>query len=147
MQGHKFIALMMICSAAWLGGCNFGASPPPTVDVVAIQTQAMETVNAQFAVGQTQTAAIVPPTSLPSFTPFGTATRGIGTPLVLGTPLAGFTPLTTPIPTIATLAGAPAVSFPVGCNDAQFIGETKPFDKAEVVKFKEFSKGWQFLNK
>jgi len=103
-------------------------------------------VNAQFVAGQSQTAAAAAPTSLPSFTAIASVTRGIGTPLVLGTPLVGFTPLTTPFPTIATLAGLPAVSFPVGCNDAKFSGETPPFDKDKVIKGKEFSKAWMLEN-
>ena len=147
MQERKFIVWGAIfISATLLSACNLGAAPPPTIDPFAIETQAMLTVNAQFVAGQSQTASIASPTSLPSFTPLGTATRGVGTPLVIGTPLLGFTPLTTPFPTIATLAGLPAVSFPVGCNDAKFVGETKPFDQDEVKKNSQFSKAWMFEN-
>ncbi len=143
MQDRKFTGwILLILIAAALSACNLGATPPATEDAGVIQTQAMEVVNTQFALQKTQTAAAAPPTSLPSFTPLASATRGTGTPLVIP----GFTPLTTPIPTIATIAGLPAVSFPVGCNDAQFVGETKPYDKDYVQKGKEFSKGWMFLN-
>ncbi|OGO21973.1 MAG: hypothetical protein A2Y54_11025 [Chloroflexi bacterium RBG_16_51_16] len=147
MQASKLIGWgAIVLSVTLVSACNLGAASPPTIDPAAIQTQAMQTVNAQFVVGQSQTAAAAAPTSLPSFTAIASVTRGIGTPLVLGTPLVGFTPLTTPFPTIATLAGLPAVSFPVGCNDAKFVGETKPYDQDEVVKDKQFSKAWMFEN-
>ncbi len=146
MQVRKtiwWVEIILITGA--MTACNLGATPPPTEDVGMVQTQAMQVVNTQIALQQTQSAVAAAPTSLPSFTPAATATRGIGTPLPFST-AAGFTPLATVIPTIATFAGVPADSFPVGCNDSKFVGETKPFDKDTVKLGKEFSKAWMFLN-
>ena len=58
--------LMMI---ALLSGCAGRADIPPTAELSVIQTQAAALVATQFAMGQTQTALAVVPTSLPSFTP------------------------------------------------------------------------------
>ena len=37
------------------------------------------------------------------------------------------------------------MSFPVGCNDAKFIGETVP-DKTKIDAQKDFKKAWSMLN-
>lgn len=134
------VAASLLVAAA--SACNIGKSPEPTPDVNALYTAAAETLVAQFGQQQTQTAQAVtatpqasstplaspsplPTFGLPGFTPFGTLSLGL-----------------TPLP---TLAGPAALSFPVGCNDAQFIGETVP-DKTSFEPEKEFKKAWSLLN-
>ncbi|MFH1185470.1 MAG: NBR1-Ig-like domain-containing protein [Chloroflexota bacterium] len=126
-----------------LTACNIGRSPEPTADVSALYTAAAETLIAQFGEQQTQTAqAVTPtpqasPTPLASSSPLPTFPLGAGlTPF--GTLSAGSTPLSTP-------AGPLAQSFPVGCDDAQFYGESIP-DKTVMVPQHTFKKTWSLQN-
>ncbi|HET6846676.1 MAG TPA: NBR1-Ig-like domain-containing protein, partial [Anaerolineales bacterium] len=62
--------------------------------------------------------------------------------------LPGLTPLGTLVPgstALPTPVGGGALSFPVGCNDAKFIGETVP-DKTKIDAQKDFKKAWSMLN-
>jgi hypothetical protein len=43
-------------------------------------------------------------------------------------------------------SGTGLFSFPVGCDDAMFIGETRPYDKAQMRPDKLFDKGWSLQN-
>jgi hypothetical protein len=55
MQASKLIGWGAgVLLTTLLSACNLGAAPPPTIDPAAIQTEAMQTVNAQFVVGQSQ---------------------------------------------------------------------------------------------
>ncbi len=135
--------------AAALTSCNIGKAPEPTPDVNAIYTAAAATMVAGLSSQQTQTAQAMPPTAtstpLASPTPFPTfaiATGSIpfgtpGTAIVFGTP-------GTARPTLPS--GTGVFSYPVGCNDATFIGETKPLDGTMMTAGKLFDKGWSMLN-
>ena len=140
--------------AVLLSSCTLGATPAPTEDVGAIQTQAYSIVLTQVAMQQTQTALAVPsplPTNtlaplpsptlgvLPTFAPVG----GFGTPAPFNTQPPGFTPLASPIPTLGIVS---TVTTKNGCNDATYMGETAPLDKAVVAAEKNFSKGWTLFN-
>src|SRR5687768_18589169 len=57
-----------------LSACNLGATPAPTEDPGAVQTQAFNLVLTQAASQQTQTALAVPPTQAPTNTLLPTAT-------------------------------------------------------------------------
>jgi hypothetical protein len=125
-----------------LTACNLGKAPEPTPDVNALYTQAADTLVAQYNEQQTQTArAATPttqasPTALASPSPFPTFA------------LSGLTPFSTLAPgltALPTIAGGGAVSFPVGCDDAKFIGETIP-DKTKIDAQKDFKKAWSMLN-
>jgi hypothetical protein len=125
-----------------LTACNIGKAPEPTPDVNALYTQAAETLVAQFNEQQTQTAQAATPTPQPSPTapaspsPFPTFA------------LPGLTPLGTLVPgltVLPTTAAGGAVSFPVGCDDAKFVGETVP-DKTKIDAQKDFKKAWSMLN-
>lgn len=126
-----------------LTACNIGRSPEPTADVNALYTAAAETLVAQFGEQQTQTAQAVTPTPSASPTPLASLAALPTFPLAAGlTPFStlslGLTPLPTP-------AGPVANSFPVGCNDAQFIGETIP-DKTVMSPQHDFKKAWSLQN-
>jgi hypothetical protein len=139
-----------------LSSCTLGATPAPTEDVGAIQTQAFTIVLTQVAMQQTQTALAIPPTPLPTntlaplpsptlgappatFQPIG----GFGTAAPFNTQQPGFTPLASPIPTLGVVATFTTKN---GCNDGTFMGETAPMDKDVVAAEKKFAKGWTILN-
>jgi len=133
-----------------------GATPAPTVDINAINTAAFNTAVAQISSGGTQTALAAPSaTSLPTNASAPLATiPGNGTvlPTAAGglptlsfnntptTPLAGFTPLATSVPTFAGIGNTAS-----GCNDALFVGETLP-DKSVIGAGKDFDKAWELKN-
>lgn len=126
-----------------LTACNIGRAPEPTPDVNLMYTQAAQTLVAQFGEQQTQTAAAVTPTPITSTTPFASpsplptfAISGLLTPI--GTLSLGLTPIPTTRPVSAN-------SFPVGCNDAQYIGDTVK-DKTEFDPGEEFAQAWSLLN-
>jgi len=126
-----------------LTACNIGRAPEPTADVNALYTAAAETLIAQFDQQQTQTAQAATPTSAASPTPLASPSPLPTFPISAGiTPLGTLTFGLTPIP---TSVGPLANSFPVGCDDAQFIGETVP-DKTEFDANKEFTKAWSMQN-
>ena len=145
MQFRKpvWLAALFLLSAI-LTACNMGATPAPTQDVGAIQTQAMGLVSTQMAMQQTQTAMAVPPTSLPSFTPAASVTPGTfptvrattGTPFIANTPAAGITPLTSPVPT------------QVGdtCHRSAFIEDVTVPDGTEFKPGADFEKAWSIQN-
>ena len=141
-------------AAILLSACNLGATPPPTQDVGIIQTQAFELVLTQVAGQATQTAAAIPPTPFPTSTaqptntlpalptndPFAIVTN---TPFALNTQQPGLTPQLLASPTLGVVNTVTTLN---GCNDAQYLGETKPVDGAVIEAGKEFSKGWSFSN-
>jgi hypothetical protein len=152
MQFNKLVwASVAALVAVALTSCNIGKAPVPTVDANAIYTSAAQTMIAGLSAQQTQTAAAASPTAsptplgsptaLPTFA-VGTGSVPFGTPFTFGTPGTATTPL---IPSTLP-AGTGASSFPVGCNDATYIGETKPFDKAQLDPDKKFDKGFSLQN-
>ncbi len=150
MKFAKLIWLVSL-SAVVLSACTMGATPAPTQDPGAVQTQAMEIVATQLAMQQTQTAMAFSPTPQATLTPLATATvapptfasvggsttttPGTGTPFAFNTPAAGFTAVASPVP---TQAGTP-------CNEAIFISETVP-DGTVFKPGKNFEKAWQVQN-
>jgi hypothetical protein len=147
MRFKKFTWIFaVLLMAAALASCNLGKAPGPTPDVNGIYTSAAQTMVAGLKSQQTQTAQAAPQvtaTSLPSLTPLptfaistgaGSFGTPFGTPFVLGTPLA-----TLP-------SGTGVYSFPVGCADATFIGETAPKDGTSMANGKVFTKGWTMFN-
>lgn len=143
----------MILSIA-LSSCSLGATPAPTEDPGVIQTQAVSIVFTQVAMQQTQTALAIPPTPLPTNTPFPTATLGVlptfasigglNTPSAFNTQLPGLTPLVTPFATGVGIVST--VTTKNGCNDGTFYGESAPYDKDVISPEKNFSKSWMILN-
>lgn len=126
-----------------LTACNIGKAPEPTPDVNALYTAAAETLVAQFGDQLTQTALAAPATAAASPTPLASPS-----PLPTFAVSTGLTPLPTlgfgltPLP---TAAGPGQYSFPVGCNDAQFIGGDPP-DGTKYDPQKDFKASWSMLN-
>lgn len=138
-----------------ISSCNIGATPAPTQDPGAIQTQAFEIVLTQQSLGQTQTAAAIPPTVLPTNTavPTNTAppipTSGLlftNTPFALNTQQSGFTPLANSGTAIATVGIISTTTTKNGCNDGYLISESKPDDGKIMAIGTEFDKSWTFIN-
>jgi len=127
------ILLILLTAALTLASCNVGSTPSPAVDLNAVSTAAFNTAMAQISGGQTQTALAVPSATVaPTNTtdPLTTAVvPGAGTVLPAGntaiptlsfnttptTPLAGFTPIGSPI------APAPTISLGDACNNNVFV--------------------------
>lgn len=137
-----------------ISSCNIGATPPPTQDPGAIQTQAFGIVLTQSALQQTQTAAAIPPTPQPTNTLIATITiaplptssvlGATNTPFSLNTQQPGLTPQLLISPTSA--APINTITTENGCNNGAYIGETKPFDGDSIKVGAEFSKAWTILN-
>ncbi|MBL8049774.1 MAG: hypothetical protein JNM46_01005 [Anaerolineales bacterium] len=154
MKFSKFNWLAgVILASILISSCNIGATPPPEQDAGAIQTQAFGIVLTQSAIQQTQTAAAVPPTPLPTDTLVATITLAplptsstfgaTNTPFSLNTQQPGLTPQLLITPTVGVINTFTTTN---GCNDGAYIGETKPFDKDSVKVNAEFSKAWTILN-
>lgn len=148
------ITISLIISVV-ISACNIGATPAPTQDPGVIQTQAFEIVLTQQSIQQTQTAAAIPPTSLPTNTFVATntivplPTSGLlftNTPFALNTQQPGFTPLadgTTPIATVGVVSTTTTKN---GCNDGYLISEGGPYDGKTILTNTEFTKTWEFIN-
>ncbi len=132
-----------------LSSCNLGATPVPTEDIGAIQTQA-------FGQVMTQVAAAVTPTFIPTVTLLPTSTlaapptfaaigggSGTVTPFAFNTPLPGLTP--------AAASAVPTVSQGMittknGCNDGIYTGESAPYDGAVLEPSRPYEKNFTYLN-
>lgn len=142
-------------ATALVSSCNIGATPQPTVDAGAIQTQSFGMVLTQAAGQATQTVAAVPPTPLPTNTlvplntplvstvsPFGIPTN---TPFTFNTQQPGLTPqggiVSSPTP-----GAYSTVTTKNGCNDGWLVSETQPYDGKTILINTEFTKGWEFRN-
>jgi hypothetical protein len=135
--------------AITLSACNIGATPAPTQDVAAMQSTAMALVLSTVSAQQTQTAAAIPPTALPTDTLVPTVTVQViigsesATPFSVGTLIPGTTPL---VISTVTSGVVSTITTKNGCNDGTYIGETGPFDYDEVNIGEAISKGWTILN-
>jgi len=154
---------ILLITTLTLAACNVGATPAPTVDVNAINTAANATAMAQISAQLTQTALVVPSntpnTPLASDTPLSLATSALPTtatgPTPTGggalptlsfnttpntTPLAGFTPLASPV--------APVNTVPSGdsCNNSVYVADVTYPDNAEIKPGINFEKIWRVQN-
>lgn len=144
-----------LISTIILSACNLGATPIPTQDPGVIQTQAFNDVSTQAALQQTQTALAAPAIPLATNTPLPTATLGVlptfapiggittVTPFSFNTQQPGFTPITSPIPTLGIVS---TLTTKNGCNDGAYVGETAPYDKDVLKPGKAFTKAFTILN-
>ncbi len=139
--------------AVVLSSCNIGATPAPTEDAGAIQTQAFSVVVTQVALEQTQTAQAIPPTAPPTNTSLPTATQGsiptaafsTNTPFAFNTQQPGLTPLA--LPSTAPTAGIySTITTANGCNNGIMLSESAPYDGATIKAGNEFNKSWTLLN-
>jgi hypothetical protein len=137
-----------------LSSCNLGATPVPTQDVGAIQTQAFEQVMTQAAAAYTPTVmptdTLAPTNTLaapPTFASIGGGSAGSGTatPFSFNTPQPGLTqPVLSPVPTIA--GSVPTITTENGCNNGAFIGESAPYDGDVLEPSKAFEKNFDLMN-
>jgi hypothetical protein len=141
-----------LLAAITLSACNIGATPAPTQDAAAIQSTALAQVMSTVSAQQTQTAAAIPPTALPTDTLVPIATIQVtfpstggesATPFGIGTLIPGTTPLAISTVTSGVVS---TITTKNGCNDGTYIGETGPFDYDEVNIGQAISKGWTILN-
>jgi len=152
MKFHKlqwFLGYTML--AIILSSCNLGATPVPTQDLGAIQTQAFSQVLTQVALASSPTPlptnTALPATATlavqPTFAPVGGA---VGTPFPFNTALPGLglTPLASPVPTLGGVV--PTITTKNGCNDGIMTSETAPYDGEKLIPGHEYAKAFTFLN-
>jgi len=146
--------LTLLAGALLIAGCNMGATEVPTVDVNAINTAAVSTAMAEVSSQLTQTALAAPsPTPLATNTPLPTSglptvanalptanTGAIPTLSFNTTPVAGFTPLVSPIAPVAT------VSLGDSCNNNVFEGDKTIPDGTIMKPGVDFVKQWSIRN-
>jgi hypothetical protein len=130
MKLHKQIwPTGFLLVAITLSACNIGATPAPTQDAAAIQSTALAQVMSTVSSQQTQTAAAIPPTSLPTDTLVPTNTLQVTIAPVGGvTETLGFGTLL-PISTVTPGAIA-TTSTKNGCNDGEYLGEDPHYTDA-----------------
>ncbi len=139
-KSPRHTLMILLTAALALAACNVGATPAPTVDINAINTAAVATAMGQISAQLTQTALAAPSsTPMPTDSPiplatFALPTSAAGSPVAGGglptvsfnstpstntntTPLAGFTPIGSPI--------APAATQSLGdaCNNNVFVAD------------------------
>jgi hypothetical protein len=140
-----------------LTACSMGATPPPTVDVDAINTAAVATAMGQLSAQFTQTALAAPsPTLTPTNTEAALPTVGLSTadgalPTTSGalptlsfntTPLAGFTQVVlSPVAPAGT-----TVSLGDACNNNVFEGDVTIPDNSILKPGEDFIKTWAIRN-
>jgi hypothetical protein len=133
-----------------LSSCNLGATPAPTQDIGAIQTEAFNQVLTQVALASsptplpTNTALPATATLLvpPTFAPIG---GGTVTPFPFNTaqPGLGLTPLASPVPTLGGVV--PTITTKNGCNDGVLVSENLP-DGTMLSPGQPYEKSFGFLN-
>lgn len=132
-----------------LSSCNLGATPVPTQDLAAIQTQAFNDVLTQVAAQSSPTPlptnTFVPTSTLAAPATFAPVGGGGATPIPFNTqqPLLGITPLASQVPTVGVFA---TITTKNGCNDGLLVSESEPFDNDVLQRAKNFEKVFQFLN-
>lgn len=154
MKFRKSTWLILLTTVSMLvSSCNIGATPAPAQNSDAIQTQAFELVLTQAALQQTQTAAAIPPTPMPTNTPLPLPTAGelptfapagaTNTPFAFNTQQPGLTPLVLASPTVGVIN---TVTTKNGCNDGAFLGEGGVTDGTEIEAGKAFDKSFMLQN-
>ena len=144
LAGATILAIIM-------SSCSLGATPAPTQDAGAIQTQAVSMALTQVSMQQTQTAMAIPPTPMPTNTLLPTLSvlptfAPAGTSLVINTLLPGMTPLGTPFPTLGS--GAPVGTTKNGCNDGTFEFDTGAavVDWTVLKPKTKYTHAWSIIN-
>ncbi len=140
----------LITAALLLTACNMGATPAPTVDVNAINTAAVATAMGQLSAQFTQTA-LAAPSATPIPTNTALALPSLGLPTTSGgalptvsfntTPIAGFTPITSPV-----APSGPTASLGDACNNDVFEGDVTIPDGTILKPGEDFTKTWAIRN-
>jgi hypothetical protein len=154
--------LILLTASFALAACNAGATPAPTVDVNAINTAAVATAMGQISAQLTQTALAAPTnTPPPTDTPLSLATvalptAGAGASPTAGgsgalptlsfnstpntTPIAGFTPLSSPAAPVNTVVQGDA------CNNSSYVADVTYPDNSVIKAGTNFEKIWRVQN-
>ena len=154
--------LILLTAALTLAACNVGATPAPTVDVNAINTAAVATAMGQISAQLTMTALAAPPTNTPppTDTPLSLSTVALpttgaavsptaGTPGALPTlsfnstattPIAGFTPLSSPAAPVNTAVLGDS------CNNSSYVADVTYPDNSTIKPGINFEKVWRIQN-
>lgn len=148
MKFRKSLWLMVVTMlAVILSSCNLGATPAPTQNLGAVQTQAFNLVLTQVALASSPTPlpTNTPTTTLAALPTLASVGGSTVTPFAFNTALPGLglTPLASPVPTIGIYS---TVTTKNGCNDGTFMGESAPFDGDVLQPNKPFEKWFQILN-
>ncbi len=134
---------LMVVSMLALTACNIGATPQPTQDVSVIYTSAAQTLIADLAVQQTQTALAVPPTATPTFTLAPTFSVASPIPGVGTQPASGGN---TTFPTLGVSTLQPTVAVAAGCNNSAFVDDITVPDGTIMKPGEDFKKTWAIQN-
>lgn len=150
----KFWLISLLALSVFLSACTFGQEPEPTPDVGAIFTAAAETVQAQFALGLTQTALAAPPptatvpplpptaTPLATFAIDGSNAATTNTPLPIlgsGTQQSAILPTATSLAVLAAPTEKP-------CLNSVFISDVNYPDGSVVEDDIKIAKSWTIQN-
>lgn len=135
-----------------LSSCNLGATPAPTQDVAAIQTEAFNQVLTQVAAASSPTPLPTNPPlpatatlqAAPTFAPVGGDSTATPFPFNTAQPGLGLTPLASPVPTIGGVVST--VTTKNGCNDGIMTNESAPMDGENLIPGHDYEKSFGFLN-
>jgi len=156
MISRKFIWPVVIMLSILLGACNIGATPIPTDDPGAIQTEAFNLVNTQAADQLTQTALAQPPTALPTNTPPPSPTlgsiptfdpaSGTNTPFAFNTQQPGLTPFAAVTTDPNTPGAYSTITTENGCNNGWMLSEGGIYDGKTIFHGTDVTKSWDIYN-
>ena len=135
-----------------LSSCNLGATPAPTQDVAAIQTEAFNQVLTQAAAASSPTPLPTNPPlpatatlqAAPTFASVGGDSTATPFPFNTAQPGLGLTPLASPVPTIGGVVST--VTTKNGCNDGIMTNESAPYDGENLIPGHDYEKSFGFLN-
>ena len=153
MKFHKLQWLVVhIMLAIILSSCNLGATPAPTQDIGAIQTEAFNQVLTQAAAASSPTPlptnTALPATATlqaaPTFAPVGGNSTATPFPFNTAQPGLGLTPLASPVPTVGGVVST--VTTKNGCNDGIMTNESAPYDGENLIPGHDYEKSFGFLN-
>lgn len=153
MKFQKSLWVAGLLLAILLSSCAPAATPAPTQDVGAIQTQAASVAMTEVSMQFTQTAMAIPPTPVPTNTFMPTPTLGLlptlsgaNTPLALSTVAPGTTAIASPFATLGS--GVSLAGTKNGCNDGLFEFDTgaATVDWTVLKGGTEYSHAWSINN-
>ena len=151
LRKYQWLAICTMLTVI-LSSCNMGATPAPTQDLGAIQTQAFNQVLTQVALASsptplpTNTALPATPTlqSPPTFIVIGGVSTNTPFPFNTAQPGFGLTPLASPVPTLGGVV--PTITTKNGCNNGVLVSESAPRDGAVLKPGQAYEKAWGFSN-
>jgi hypothetical protein len=160
-KSMRLFSILLFSAALLLTSCSIGATPAPTIDVNAMNTQVVGTTVAQISAQFTQTALAAPTntplptnTSIPALPTLDISGASptvdvaalptfsfVNTPVTLNTPSAGLTQIVV-LPT----SQAPTASLGDECNNLAFEGDASIPDGSILKPGEDFIKQWSVRN-